>query len=612
MQSKQEILKQYFGYTAFRTGQESIIDAILEGRDAVGIMPTGAGKSLCFQVPALLLPGITLVVSPLISLMKDQVNALTQNGVSAAFLNSSLTPRQYAKALYNASLGLYKIIYVAPERLLTEEFQNFARETEISMVTVDEAHCVSQWGQDFRPSYLAVAEFLDVLPARPVVSAFTATATPRVREDIAALLKLRDPYVLLTGFDRENLYFEVRRPKDKTAAVLKLLAGMTGKSGIIYCATRKNVEELCQTLCRGGFAATRYHAGLPDQERKENQDAFLYDRCTIMVATNAFGMGIDKSNVSFVIHYNMPKDLESYYQEAGRAGRDGEPASCILLYSGQDVAMNQFLIDHADENESMDEGQRALVRQQNLRRLKAMTFYCHTNDCLRSYILNYFGERAPVCCENCFNCNHLFETLDITIPAQKILSCVKRTGGRYGIKVVVDTLRGSRSEKILRLGLDKQSTYGLMTDTNEHRLREIIQFLILEGYLAISDGEYPLLILGKRAGEVLRDRRELTMKLAREEEREKAPAKGPVRALERPALFEELRALRSRLAAQQNVPSYVVFSNASLEDMCAKMPRTPAEFLTVSGVGKQKLERYGEEFLEVICEYSDREELDLV
>lgn len=611
MQTKQEILKQYFGYTAFRAGQESIIDAILEGRDAVGIMPTGAGKSLCFQVPALLLPGITLVVSPLISLMKDQVNALTQNGVNAAFLNSSLSSRQYAKALYNASLGLYKIIYVAPERLLTEEFQSFALETQISMVTVDEAHCVSQWGQDFRPSYLAVAEFLDVLPARPVVSAFTATATPKVREDIAALLKLRDPYILLTGFDRENLYFEVRRPKDKTAAVLKLLAGMAGKSGIIYCATRKNVEELCQTLCRNGYTATRYHAGLPDRERKENQDAFLYDRCAIMVATNAFGMGIDKSNVSFVIHYNMPKDLESYYQEAGRAGRDGEPANCILLYSGQDVAMNQFLIDHADENESMDEAQKALVRQQNVRRLKAMTFYCHTNDCLREYILKYFGERAPVFCGNCFNCNHLFETLDITVPAQMILSCVKRTGGRYGIKVVVDTLRGSRNEKILRLGLDKQSTYGLMTDTNEHRLREMIQFLILEGYLAVSEGEFPLLILGGRADEILRERRELTMKLAKEEERIKAPAKGPVETLQRPALFEELRALRSKLAAAQNMPSYVVFSNASLEDMCAKMPRTPAEFLMVSGVGKQKLERYGEEFLAVIREYSDHEELDL-
>ena len=378
MPTKLQILEQYFGYPSFRPGQEELIDALLAGRDAVGILPTGAGKSLCYQVPALLLEGITLVVSPLISLMRDQVAALVQNGVRGAYLNSSLTWGQYQKALHNARAGVYKIIYVAPERLLTPEFLDFAKSAPIAMVAVDEAHCVSQWGQDFRPSYLSIPEFLAQLPRRPVVAAFTATATPRVREDILSLLELRDPWVTVTSFDRPNLYFEVRRPKDKLAELLTLLAERRERSGIVYCGTRKAVEEVCDALRERGYAATRYHGGLEDQERLRNQEDFLYDRATVMVATNAFGMGIDKSNVSFVIHYTMPKDLESYYQEAGRAGRDGSPAQCFLLYSGADVALNRFLFTHSDEGQYIEEEALEQLNQQNEARLQAMIGYCHT------------------------------------------------------------------------------------------------------------------------------------------------------------------------------------------------------------------------------------------
>ncbi|MEG1929787.1 MAG: DNA helicase RecQ [Anaerovorax sp.] len=606
MKNKFEILEQYFGYTQFREGQELLIDTILSGRDVAGIMPTGAGKSLCFQVPALLLPGITLVISPLISLMKDQVNALVQNGVPAAYLNSSLTAKQYQSVLKKAYEGTYKIIYVAPERLFTEEIKGLVEDLTLSMVTIDEAHCVSQWGQDFRPSYLEISKFIKSLTKRPVVSAFTATATPKVREDMLQMLELENPYVLLTGFDRKNLYFEVQKPKDKTAAVLEIVSELKDKSGIIYCSTRKNVEEVCAVLCENGYEATRYHAGLKDEERKQNQEEFLFDKCTIMVATNAFGMGIDKSNVSFVIHYNMPKDLESYYQEAGRGGRDGEDAICILLYSGKDVVTNQFLLNHGEDHEAMDEETRELVQQQGRERLKAMTFYCHTNACLRTYILNYFGETSPNFCGNCFNCNHHFEELDITIPAQKILSCVKRTGERYGVKLITDVLRGSENERILKLGLNQQTTHGLLADMKETRVREIINYLVLESYLTLTDDQYPILILGKRAREILTDRIPVTMKLAKEvQEKEKIRKDGKDvhHKGQNPILFQQLRALRTKIATTQRVPAYVVFTNAALEDMCAKLPETLDEFAMVNGVGKNKLDKYGEPFLEIIRTY---------
>ncbi|MCI8623942.1 MAG: DNA helicase RecQ [Provencibacterium sp.] len=602
---KRQVLKQVFGYDCFREGQETLIDAILDNRDALGIMPTGAGKSICYQVPALMKDGIALVISPLISLMKDQVGALLQSGVRAAYLNSSLTPAQHHAALRNARAGIYRMIYVAPERLETPGFQAFAESAPISMVCIDEAHCVSQWGQDFRPSYLGIRPFIESLPRRPAVCAFTATATPEVRADIIDLLGLQNPETVFTGFDRKNLYFEVRQPADKLGTLFLLLREMPDRSGIIYCSTRKNVDTVWEALCGRGYPAARYHAGMPDRERQENQELFLRDERSVMVATNAFGMGIDKSNVSFVIHYNMPKNLENYYQEAGRAGRDGQPASCILLYSGQDVITNQFLIEHGAENEELDEETRLLVQKRDREKLKAMTFYCHTRECLRGYILRYFGENPPPYCGNCGSCNQHYEEADITVDAQKILSLVKRSGERFGVKTVVDTLRGSKSEKIRRLHLDNQSTYGLMADISETRLREMIQFLILEGFLKISEGEYPLLQWGPHASELLSGGRTLAMKLLKQE----APcpvkaARGPEEQAEGdPALFARLRALRKRIADSQAVPAYVVFTDAALQDMCARLPKTPAELLQVSGVGRVKLERYGQPFLEEINRY---------
>ena len=457
--NKFEILKQIFGYDTFREGQETLVDSTLSGRDVLGIMPTGAGKSLCFQVPALLFPGITVVVSPLISLMKDQVSALNAAGVHAAYINSSLTEGQYRKAMELARQGRYKIIYVAPERLMTESFLSLIQAVEISMVAVDEAHCISQWGQDFRPSYLKIVDFISQLPRRPVIGAYTATATKAVREDILCILGLQNPKVMVTGYDRKNLYFAVEKPKDKMNALLEYLRKNPEKSGIIYCNTRKTVEEVQEALLGAGYSAVRYHAGLSDREKKENQEEFIYDRKPIMVATNAFGMGIDKSNVRFVIHYNMPKDIESYYQEAGRAGRDGEPGECILYYKAQDVKMNEFLIQQQG-NEELDFEEQALIRERNMERLRKMTFYCFTNECLREYILRYFGEYGGNYCGNCKNCLTEFEDLDVTEETRSILGLVKSTGERYGIVAVCDGVRGARTEKVRQLGLEENPHYG--------------------------------------------------------------------------------------------------------------------------------------------------------
>lgn len=602
MQRMYQVLERVFGYQKFREGQKELVEAILSGRDVAGIMPTGAGKSICFQLPALLLSGITLVVSPLISLMKDQVGALIQNGVRAAYLNSSLTARQYRLALDNASHGVYKIIYVAPERLMTEAFQKFAQTADISMLTVDEAHCVSQWGQDFRPSYLEIPTFLGTLPHRPIVSAFTATATPQVREDIITLLGLREPFVKLTGFDRKNLSFEVQRPQSKQGALTRLLTELSGRSGIIYCSTRKAVEEVCEFLQRRGLAATRYHAGLSDEERKKNQEDFLFDRCPVMVATNAFGMGIDKSNVSFVIHYNMPKDLESYYQEAGRAGRDGEEARCILLYSGRDVITNQFLIDHAEENEGLTESQRNAVRQQSQNRLREMTFYATTSDCLRGFILRYFGETAPSYCGNCSNCLQNFEEVDVSAVAKKILRCVAATGERYGIKLMVDTLRGKETDRTQATALIHSEQFGALRDQSEKRLREIIQALLQVGALRQSQGEYPVLELDGRANDYLTEKKPLLLKLVKEEQR---PTRGNRTEQEPvdPELFEALRAVRVEIAKVQGVPAFVVFTDATLRDMCMKVPADLGQLLEVQGVGVNKAERYGAKFLAAISTY---------
>ena len=609
MPTAQEILKQYFGYDSFRPGQDELVQAILSGRDTLGIMPTGAGKSICYQVPALALPGLTLVVSPLISLMKDQVGALNEAGVPAACINSAMSFEEMRDALYFAGRGQYKLLYVAPERLTAPFFLDFARRVPISMVTVDEAHCISQWGQDFRPSYLKILDFLAALPQRPLVSAFTATATAEVRDDIIRALGLEEPFVITTGFDRPNLYFAVEKPSSKPSALLAHLLRRRDKSGIVYCSTRKTVEEVCDMLLSRGLPATRYHAGLDPEERLANQDDFLYDRKTIMVATNAFGMGIDKSNVSFVIHYNMPKNMESYYQEAGRAGRDGEAADCILLYNGQDVRTAEFLIEHSHENEdeSMDEKTRRQLIERDMERLKQMTFYATTTDCLRRYILNYFGEKAPLCCGHCGNCDTNFEEVDATMDARKILSCVYRLDERrlhFGKTVVAAVLTGSKSEQINRFHLDTLSTYNIMHEQTAVRVRQLIDVLIERGLLTADPERYNALFLTQTGNALMRGRGELRIKLPREKKPETAARRTEELAADvDEKLFEKLRTLRTKVAQRAGVPPYVVFSNATLADMAARQPKSEYELLGVRGVGEAKARRYGAEFVDCIRAY---------
>ena len=601
---KYQILKKYFGYDTFREGQEQVINELLSGRDVLGVMPTGAGKSLCYQIPALIFPGITLVISPLISLMKDQVRALNEAGVHAAYLNSSLTQGQYYKALSFAAEGRYPIIYVAPERLLTDSFLSFAMSADIAMVAVDEAHCVSQWGQDFRPSYLKVAEFIQKLPKRPVVAAFTATATKEVREDILDLLLLQDPYVVTTGFDRSNLFFEVKTPKDKYAEVRSYIEHHPQESGIIYCLTRNLVEEVCGKLIRDGFEATRYHAGLSDEERRINQDDFIYDRSPIMVATNAFGMGIDKPDVRYVIHYNMPKNMESYYQEAGRAGRDGEPSKCILLYSGQDVITNRFFIENNQDNEELDDAMRALVMERDQERLKQMTYYCFTHDCLRSYILRYFGEYGASYCGNCSNCLTEFEEKDVTEETRAILECVDSCHQRYGVTVILDTLHGANTAKIRQYHMEENPAYGRLAKVSTYRLRQIFNELLIREYLHLSNDGYTIVKLGEKSRELLQGDGTVLMKLPKERDQmPKAKATGkrkaPVSGLEEKdqPLFQKLRELRSEIARREKVPPYMVFSDKTLIHMCILKPTNKEEMLQVTGVGEYKFEKYGQEFL---------------
>ncbi|MBR5682605.1 MAG: DNA helicase RecQ [Ruminococcus sp.] len=604
---KLSVLNEYFGHKGFRSGQGELIDNILSGRDVLGIMPTGAGKSVCYQVPALMLSGMTVVISPLISLMKDQVNALVSSGVSAACINSSLSQEEYAETMQRALCGELKLIYVAPERLGTPEMNRIASSVGISMVTIDEAHCVSQWGQDFRPSYLRISEFIRSLPRRPVISAFTATATDTVREDIIQLLELNDPFTLVTGFDRPNLFFSVIKPQNKYAELRRLLDGSGGKCGIVYCLSRRNVEEICEKLCSDGFSATRYHAGLSDTERRTNQDDFIYDRKRIMVATNAFGMGIDKSDVSFVIHYNMPKNIESYYQEAGRAGRDGSPAQCILLYGPMDVRTNNFMIEKSrEENTELSESEKDIMLERDRQRLREMTFYATTTDCLRQFMLGYFGEKAPSFCGNCSCCLNGFEEADITVDAQKIVSCVfriKQRGRYFGKSMIVDILRGSRNERIAASGFDKLSTYGIMQDTSAKRIRAELEFLIENGYLYSSDDEYPVVGLTALSARILKEHIPVSMKLPKEEKPKDKKQRSEQTDIDN-ALFEELRKLRGELAAEAGVPAYIVFSDAALRDMCRVLPTNTDEFLKVSGVGRIKAEKYGNIFCNLIKEYN--------
>jgi len=610
VQNKIDILNTRFGYGSFRPGQEKAIDAILAGSDVLAVMPTGAGKSLCYQIPAMLLPGVTVVISPLISLMKDQVASLRAAGCPAAFLNSSLTASEYSRTVAEIRGGRVKLLYVAPERLYRELPMPEEHDAP-PLVVVDEAHCVSQWGHDFRTSYLEIADFIAGIKPRPVTGAFTATATARVKEDIGRILRLRDPVAVHTGFDRPNLYFEVRNPGRKPEGLLECLEGRRGKSGIVYCATRKAVDEVHGLLLGKGFEATRYHAGLNDGERRRNQDDFLHDRSPVMVATNAFGMGIDKADVSFVVHYNMPKNIESYYQEAGRAGRNGERADCILLYSGSDVHLNDFIISNSDDEGGADP--RLLAHNREL--LRQITFYATGSDCLRHRLLSYFGEAVPAAgCGNCGNCLTEYEQTDVTLEARKIISCVYRLRQRglaFGKTTIADVLRGSRTDKIKRFDLDSLSVWGIMDGENPRHIRAVIEFLVEGGFLATEGDEFPVLAIGAGCNDVVTEQRRLYMKMPKDAGR---PAKPP-RSRGLPsdgeggeggevddALYEKLRNLRRAVAAREAIPPYLVFSDASLRDMCRKKPCSLAQFTAVRGVGPAKLEKYGRIFVAAIGE----------
>ena len=601
-----ETLKVYFGYDSFKPGQEEIIDAILEGKDVLAIMPTGAGKSVCYQVPAMLLPGITIVISPLISLMQDQVKALNAAGIHAGYINSSLTDAQILKVYSKALEGAYKLLYVAPERLESYEFTDFVGKIEISMVTVDEAHCISQWGQDFRPSYLKIVEFIDALPKRPIVSAFTATATEEVKTDISCMLKLQDPKVVVTGFNRENLYFDVETIKKKDDYVLEYINKHPDDSGIIYCATRKNVDTLYELLSGAGVPVTRYHAGMNNADRKESQDDFIYDRLPVIVATNAFGMGIDKSNVRFVIHYNMPQSMENYYQEAGRAGRDGEPSQCILLFSAQDIMINKFLLEHKDFTDIPDEDIE-LIKQRDARRLQVMEGYCRTSGCLRNYILAYFGEKQEKPCDSCGNCHREFTEIDMTGEAKQIINCVYEAKGRYGLNIIIGTLLGANRARLKELRTTDYKTYGVLKDSSESELRLLISQLLLEGYLYQTADKYSVIRMGNIEPLKCSDTH-ILVRTYKDREPERQMARRSRKSTDTLTkagyeLFDVLRKLRLTIAREEGVPPYIIFSDKTLIDMSAKVPRDRAAMLRVSGVGEAKCDKYGDRFMEAIAAF---------
>lgn len=628
-----QVLKQYFGYDSFRKGQSDIIEAILQGKDALAIMPTGAGKSVCYQVPAMLLSGITIVISPLISLMQDQVKSLNEAGINAAYINSTLSEQQMYKALDYAAQGKYKIIYVAPERLETMSFMTFAQKADISMVTIDEAHCISQWGQDFRPSYLKIVDFIDSLPERPVVSAFTATATSEVKTDIECILKLKSPKLVVTGFDRKNLYYSVEHlsGKKKDAYIAAYIKEHMDESGIIYCATRKNVDRLYDEFSSLGISVTKYHAGLDNETRKQNQDDFIYDRVQVVIATNAFGMGIDKSNVRYVIHYNMPQSMENYYQEAGRAGRDGGESQCILLFSAQDIIIDKFLLD-SKEFEGVEDEDRSVIRERDLHRLHTMEMYCKTTECLRNYILSYFGEKTGEPCGNCGNCNNEYEQIDMTADARWVINCLAETHGRFGLSIVLGTLLGAKRARLKEVGALNYKSYGKLSNRKEADLRLLIDQMINAGYVIQTDGEYSVLRMGDISP--LRDENtHVYIKKAKKTYASEllkgggqtggeavsgnasagtAGSKPASRTRKKSTdsltaagyeLFERLRALRLVIAREEGVPPYIIFNDKTLIDMCEKLPVDADTMLSVSGVGQNKLMKYGSRFTEEISTF---------
>ena len=598
-----DILFSVYGYRDFREGQEEIILSILSGKDCLGVMPTGAGKSLCYQIPALALHGVTLVVSPLISLMKDQVFQLRQSGIAAAYLNSSLTESQQEAALANAMNGAYKIIYVAPERLLTPRFQTLCRTVRISLVAIDEAHCISQWGQDFRPSYLDIPRFLNSLARRPRVCAFTATATERVREDITRLIGLREPFTLVTGFDRPNLYYRLVHTNDKQRSLMDLMHTYADMSGIVYCATRKQTEEVCAALNGNGYSAARYHAGLSEDERRKNQEAFSLDEIPIMVATNAFGMGIDKSNVRFVIHYALPKDIESYYQEAGRAGRDGLRADCVLIYSPQDVATQRYMIDHLGEETGLSPREAEPLRRAARERLNAMKQYACGGKCLRHMLLSYFGQFSAERCGCCGVCDGQNERVDATRAAQEAMKLIDELHCSFGAGILNEILRGANTEGIRRRGLHAVKEYGALASLKASVISDILDAMVEAGALRRSQGEYPTLLRGKNAQELAEG--SLIITIPKPAEQKKKKSEKQTAALENDSLFSTLKALRMQLARERQVAPFMIFSDAALLSMTEIMPRTREEFMRVSGVGSKKCRNFADVFTECIRKWQD-------
>lgn len=577
----QELLASYFGYSSFRRGQDETIKNVLDGKDTVCIMPTGGGKSICYQIPALVFEGTTLVISPLISLMKDQVDTLVQNGISATYINSSISITEANQRIQLAKQGHYKLLYVAPERLDSMEFVDQLIDMKIPMIAIDEAHCISQWGHDFRPSYLHIHRILDYLPEKPLVLALTATATPQVRDDICNTLEINQENTIMTTFERENLSFSVIKGQDRNAYLADYIRQNQKESGIIYAATRKVVDQLYEDLMKAGVSVSKYHAGMSDSDRNEQQELFLRDEVSVMVATSAFGMGIDKSNIRYVIHYQLPKNMESYYQEAGRAGRDGLDSTCILLYSSQDVQVQRFLIDQSTGESRFSN---------ELEKLQNMTDYCHTEQCLQSFILQYFGEEPKEDCGRCGNCTDNRESIDVTRESQMVLSCMIRTNQRFGKQMIAQVLTGSKNKKVIEFNFHTLPTYGLLSNRSVKEVSEFIEFLISDELIAVEHGTYPTLKVTEKGKEVLLGKENVLRKELVETRQ----------IVQDHPLFEVLREVRKEIAQGEGVPPFVIFSDQTLKDMCVKMPQNDSELLTVKGIGEHKLVKYGSHFLQAV------------